>query len=181
MIETKENKGENTVYEIGYLVLPSIPEDSLSGVVSSIQEVVKGAGGVEVDGESPIKKNLAYEMSKTVGSSKYVVKEAYVGWIKFETTPEAIGEVKLALEKIEELLRFIIVKAPRETFFTFAKSGDESLDEESSEDASSEDQDDQVDDAEDAVDEEDLAVEDEDVAVVVGDELDSSSEAPVVE
>lgn len=110
------------IYEIGYLILPSIPEDGLSLVVEKIKAAFMKAGGKEVDGEEPFKQELSYTMSKSIGASKYVANEAYLGWHKFELEPSQVLEVKSSLEKIDELLRFLLIKAPRESAFTFAKA-----------------------------------------------------------
>jgi ribosomal protein S6 len=122
MANTEETKAESQVYEIGYLVLPSIGEDKVGGVVSKIKEAVAASGGQELEGEEPFMIDLSYTMSKTVGASKYVANEAYLGWLKFEIEPSKALEVKMALEKIDELLRFLLIKAPRETHFTFEKA-----------------------------------------------------------
>lgn len=121
-MSTTEDRAERTVYEIGYLVLPSIPADSLDGVVANITKTFENEGGTRIDGETPFMNDLAYEMSKQVGARKYVVREAYIGWVKFELEPSKIETVKAALEKMDELLRFLIVKVPRETTFTFAEA-----------------------------------------------------------
>ncbi|MDP3763448.1 MAG: 30S ribosomal protein S6 [bacterium] len=111
-----------TVYELSFLILPSIPEDKLSDVVNSIRKVVTKEGGIEIDAEAPFKQPLAYSMSKTIGASHYVLTDAYLGWIKFEVEPANVLAIKVGVEKIEEILRFLLVKAPRETIFTFAKA-----------------------------------------------------------
>jgi len=116
-IVTKEG---STVYEIGYLILPSIPEDKLVDVVALIRKVITKEGGVEIDAEAPIKQDLAYPMSKTIGASRYVLSDAYLGWIKFEAEPLKVLIIKSEIEKIAEVLRFLLIKAPRETTFTFA-------------------------------------------------------------
>ena len=110
------------VYELGFLILPSIAEGELVSVVGKIKAVVEKAGGVEVAGEAPFKYPLSYTMSKTVGASRYVVNDAYIGWIKFELEPSQALEVKLGVEKISEILRSLLIKAPRETTFTFEKA-----------------------------------------------------------
>ena len=110
------------VYELGYLILPSIAEDALSGVVDKIRALVNEAGGKEIDSEAPFKQPLSYSMSKTIGASRYVLTDAYLGWIKFEVEPSKIAAVKAGVEKIAEILRFLLIKAPRETTFTFAKA-----------------------------------------------------------
>ncbi len=111
-----------TVYELGFLILPSIPEDKLAEVGVSIRKVVTKEGGTEIDAEAPLKYPLAYSMSKTVGASRYVLSDAYLGWIKFEVEPAKVLAIKIGVEKIEEILRFLLVKVPRETIFTFAKA-----------------------------------------------------------
>lgn len=121
-MSTTEDHKEKKVYEIGYSILPSIPEENLPQVVSKISTVVKEAGASEFDSEAPIKMDLAYAMSKTVGSRKYIVNEAYVGWMKFEAESSAAEIVKTGLERIEEVLRFLLIKAPRESAFTFAEA-----------------------------------------------------------
>ena len=113
---------ELTVYEIGYLILPSIPEDKLSNVTDTIRKVIAKDGGVEIAAEEPFKENLAYTMSKTIGASRYVLSDAYLGWIKFEVAKDKIAAIKVAVEKIEEVLRFLLIKTPRETTFTFAQA-----------------------------------------------------------
>lgn len=115
-----EDRQEAQVYEVGYLVLPSIPEESLPNTVSKINSAIEAAGGTRIDGEDPFLMDLAYQMKKAVGARNYVVDEAYIGWTKFECEPARVEEVKNALEKMEEILRSLIMKAPRETTFTFA-------------------------------------------------------------
>lgn len=122
-MENKEDqKDELTVYEIGYLVLPSIPEEEVSKVTDSIKKVIAEEGGSEIDGETPFKQKLAYSMSKTVGASRYVVDDAYLGWIKFELDKTKALDLKSKIEKISEVLRFLLIKTPRKTTFTFAKA-----------------------------------------------------------
>ncbi|MFH1473056.1 MAG: 30S ribosomal protein S6 [bacterium] len=110
------------VYELSYLLLPSIPEENLPAVVTSLQNIIEKAGGQIFDSEAPFKRGLAYQMSKIVGASNYIVKEAYIGWLKFDDSPSKIAEINIAVEAIPEVLRFLLVKAPRETVFTFAST-----------------------------------------------------------
>jgi len=108
------------IYEIGYSILPSVAEDKLSVVVEKIKKAIQGAGGNEIDGEDPRSIPLSYTMSKTIGARKYVADDAFFGWLKFEIEPENVNKVKVVVEKIDEVLRFLLIKTPRETSFTFA-------------------------------------------------------------
>jgi ribosomal protein S6 len=121
-LKNTRDKEEFQVYELAYLILPSIPEDNLSETVNTIKKIITKAGGKEIDGESPHKREIAYEMRKVVGSSRYQVNEAYFGWIKFESSPIEIIKIKAEVERIEEVLRSLVTKAPRQTYFTFAEA-----------------------------------------------------------
>ncbi len=122
MKDNQDQKESQTVYELAYLILPSIAEDRLSAVVDSIKAIIAKAGGSEIAGEDPFIQDLSYTMNKTVGASRYVVNEAYLGWIKFEATPEAVLGIKIEVENMGEILRALLIKAPRETTFTFAEA-----------------------------------------------------------
>lgn len=115
-----EDRKEALVYELGYLVLPSVAEEQLSQVVDTIKGILKKVGAKELDSEDPLKTDLAYTMSKSVGARKYVVDEAYIGWVKFEVDGSVLKEVDDAMKLQEEVLRHLIVKTTRETQFTFA-------------------------------------------------------------
>ena len=110
------------VYELGYLILPSIPEDGIPSVTAKIKALIEKVGAKEIDGEEPMKTDLAYSMTKTVGASRYVVNDAYIGWTKFELDPSEALNLKASIEKVDEVLRFLLIKAPKESNFTFAKA-----------------------------------------------------------
>ena len=126
-MSTTENHetGVSKVYELSYLLLPSIPEENLPQVVIKLQETINKNGGEKLDGEDPFLHELSYEMTKVVGASRYVVKNAYIGWIKFELGHDAESEnhpmelIKNEIELMPEVLRFLLVKAEKETRFTF--------------------------------------------------------------
>src|SRR3989344_6941685 len=114
------------VYELGYLILGSFPEESLPEVVKKIKSLISN----EIGSEDPIKIDLAYTMTKSVGASSYVVDEAYFGWIKFDLPAEAsakeggehpVENIRAKLSEMSEVLRFILIKASRENTVTFAK------------------------------------------------------------
>jgi len=133
MSENIDIKEGVTVYEVGYLLLPSIPEESLSGVVDSMKSIVTKEGGNVLGGEDPFKYDLAYTMSKTIGASRYVVNDAYIGWLKFELEAGNAPKVKAEIEKMNEVLRLLLIKTPHETGFTFAKARQALLDKEEAE------------------------------------------------
>ncbi len=118
---TEDHKQDVQVYELGYLILPSVTPDNVTTVVSKIVSLIEKTG-TRLDSEDPFLETLAYSMSKTVGARKYVVDEAYIGWMKFEAEPQHVEAIKREVDAIEEVLRTLLIKAPRETVFTFAKA-----------------------------------------------------------
>ena len=110
------------IYELGYLILPSLAEDKALQAAEAIKSLVSANGGSVFAGENPFKIDLAYTMAKTVGASRYVVNDAYIGWTKFELEPEKLEDLRAGVDKMDEVLRFLLVKAPKETTFTFAQS-----------------------------------------------------------
>lgn len=119
---TDTESGEVQVYELGYLLLPSIAEEAVGSVVDKIRNLITQAGGKEIDGEEPFLTELAYAMTKTVGASRYVVNDAYMGWLKFEAEAGKVSALKEEVTRLEEVLRALLIKAPRESDFTFAKA-----------------------------------------------------------
>ena len=119
-ITEDHNEVDVSVYEVGYLVLPSVTVDNLPQVVSNIRSIIEKAGATPLDSEDPVLEDLAYSMSKTISARKYVVDEAYIGWMKFEAESNMVEAIKLGVDKIEEILRTLLIKVPRETTFTFA-------------------------------------------------------------
>ena len=113
---------EKQVYELSYLVLPSIAEDKVSEVVTKIKGAVAQVGGEVFAEEAPIQMELAYTMDKVVGASRYVVNEAYIGWVKFEAVPADVAKLSITINSMDEVVRSLLIKAPRETEFTFAKA-----------------------------------------------------------
>lgn len=110
------------IYELCFLILPSIPEDKIGETMDTLRKIVKKSEGVEIDAEIPFKYPLSYQMSKTIGASRYVVDDAYIGWIKFELEASSVPSIRNEVEKIPEILRFLLTKAERETSFNFSKA-----------------------------------------------------------
>lgn len=102
------------VYEIGYHVLPSFPEERLSEESAKLKEAIVSFGGVILSEEEPRLMALAYPIDKTIENKRTWFESAFFGWIKFEAGPEAIGQLKKLMEEDTSILRFIMVKTVRE-------------------------------------------------------------------
>jgi ribosomal protein S6 len=124
MTEEIENKeGSQRVYEVGYLLLPSIPEERLSENSDAIKKMISDVSGTIISQGDPQFRNLSYEMVKTIGTRNEKFRTAYFGWIKFETDAENIAPLQEKLKMTDAILRFLLIKTVREdTLSSFARA-----------------------------------------------------------
>ncbi len=110
----EKEEGNSRVYEVGYLLLPSIPEEKISDLVSAIKKMIAEAKGEIISQGDPQSKTLSYEMVKTIGTKNERFRTAYFGWIKFEMDAENILGLQEKLRATQEILRFLLIKTVRE-------------------------------------------------------------------
>lgn len=107
------------VYEVGFLLLPTIPEEHLTTEVENIKSVIAQHEGQFITEDFPKLRPLAYAMTKHTTGSNQKFDTAYFGWVKFEAAPGVIPMVKETLDKNANILRFMIISTVREnTMFT---------------------------------------------------------------
>lgn len=114
----KREQLENTpkVYEIGYLLVPSIAEEQVAGNVQEIKAVLEKFETSYITEDFPKLQPLAYTMVKNVGGGiRHKHDKAYFGWIKFETMASHIPQIKAELDKNLNLLRYMIINTVRES------------------------------------------------------------------
>ncbi len=113
--EKTQEKGDMlTVYEVSYLLLPSLAVEQVPAKAEAIEKVLTGAGGVVLSGEMPVLIDLAYPMTKVVQTVRHKANTGYFGWTKFEMATEGMDEVKKALDANDEILRYMIIKTVKE-------------------------------------------------------------------
>ena len=121
MKEKEDNLDEIQVYEVGFHILPTVPEEKVQEELSLIEDVISKNGGSIIAQDFPKMRTLAYDVAKTVDTKRLSFNKAYFGWIKFEIGKENIAKIKNALDTNLNILRFIIIKTVRETPYTFRK------------------------------------------------------------
>ncbi len=110
------------IYEVGYLILPTVGEDALAPEVSKLKETLSDASAKVIGDEYPALINLQYEMTKRIDTKNVRFDQAYFGWIKFETEGESIEKIKKQLDLNKVLLRYIIISTVRENTLHAKKS-----------------------------------------------------------
>ena len=102
------------VYELGYLLAPTIPEENVSGVYGNLKELISSLGGVHIADEMPKTMTLAYAMTKVVANVRSKFSTAYFGWVKFSMDSDKILELKKKLDLDPNMVRFLILKTVKE-------------------------------------------------------------------
>jgi small subunit ribosomal protein S6 len=105
---------ERRVYELGYLIIPLVSEENLGALVSALKSLIENSGGIVIGDEWPKMRNLAYDMSKKIETTKHTFDTAYFSWMKFEAEPSAVALIKEGATKMENVLRFMIIQTVRE-------------------------------------------------------------------
>ncbi len=110
----EEKEFRVSVYEVGYLMVPTISEENLGGEVTLFKDMFTENGAVFISDEYPKLMELAYEMSRSINNKKQKFSYGYFGWVKFECTTTQAKIIKAILDKNEKLVRFLMIKTVRE-------------------------------------------------------------------
>lgn len=126
-IEGEENFSEEkeirtSVYEVGYLMVPTIAEESLGGEVTLFKDMFTENGAIFISDEYPKLIELAYEMSRSINNKKQKFSYGYFGWVKFECSTSSAKIIKAILDKDEKLVRFLMIKTVRENTMSVKRS-----------------------------------------------------------
>lgn len=110
-----EKESKMTVYEVGYLLIPTIAEENVGGEVTSLKDMLSTNGAQFISDEYPKMIELAYQMSRDIANKKNKFTTGYFGWVKFELPTENALTVKGNLDKNESIIRYLMIKTVRES------------------------------------------------------------------
>ena len=106
---------EPKVYEIGFLLVPTLATESVPDEINAIRNTVESLHGLMIaDGGTPELLELSYPMDKKVANKKIVYESAYFGWVKFHARPDALPALKKALEENPKIIRFLLITTVKE-------------------------------------------------------------------
>ena len=111
--EISGNKNSR-VYELGYLLVPSIPPEDVSINYGNLKELVSSFGGEIIADEMPRLMTLAYPMQKVISNVRNKFSTAYFGWTKFTMDSDKVLELKKNLDLDPNFVRFLILKTVKE-------------------------------------------------------------------
>lgn len=114
--ETVKNevKESHLVYEVGFLLLPTLPEEKMPEIMANIKGIIEKKGGEIISEDAPKMRPLAYEISKMIQTKNSAFDHAYFGWVKFEIESSELSSVKKSIESMDEILRALFIKTIRE-------------------------------------------------------------------
>ncbi len=115
IVTADETKGGDLkVYEVGYLLVPSILEEDVPTMYGNLKELISSLGGVMISDEMPVMINLAYTMQKTVQNVRSKYDTGYFGWIKFYMDADKVLDLKKKLDLDANIIRFLLLKTVKE-------------------------------------------------------------------
>lgn len=109
-----EIETNSRVYEVGYLLVPTLSTEDMPSVYSSLKDLVVSLKGDIISDEMPKMIPLAYQMVKVVQNVRNKFDTAYFGWVKFEMSPDKVLELKKKLDLDPNFIRFLIQKTVKE-------------------------------------------------------------------
>ena len=116
MDETNK-QGHASIYEIGYLIASSIPEEKIPEENQTLRKIVADTTAIIAE-EAPHRESLAYPIrKKTVSGSYDSYSEAYFGWIKFEVDSDKVEAIKKSFEKHPSVIRVLLISTIRENTY----------------------------------------------------------------
>ena len=122
---------QTKTYELAYLALSHLSGQEVETLRTTLREEVVTKGGQVLSEGEVHYLPLAYEIVKKVGSQNTRHQEAYFSWIKLTVDPSALEDLEATLRSMDDILRHMIILAPRDDSLTdvFSLEGEEETDE----------------------------------------------------
>ncbi len=112
---------DNRTYELGYILVPTLPEADVETAVATLKSTITTVEGAVLSEGTPEFIDLAYQIEKNVKSKKMKWTQGYFGWIKFTAAPETLEALKKVFDGNLELMRYMLVKTDAENNVVFKK------------------------------------------------------------
>lgn len=109
------------LYELGFILVPTIPELEVAEKVEALKSLIKKEEGVVTTEGAPEYIDLAYTIERSLGSKKNKYSQGYFGFVKFEAEPSALEALKKALDIEESLVRYLLIKTDPTNTVIFKK------------------------------------------------------------
>ncbi len=95
------------MYELVYIVRPTVEEQTLAAVNEKIAKFINSGGGAITHRDDWGKRRLAYSVLKFT--------EGFYTVLQFNLPPSAVRELERSLQLTEEILRYLVVRVDEAT------------------------------------------------------------------
>ncbi len=117
MIDTLSQDDSLKVYEIGYLLISSIPKEKVEETVESLKKILIDKGASILSMESAELIPILYTMEKKIGGTNHSFDQGYFGWFKFEISSSEIESIKKTFEVHTDMLRMLLINTVKENTY----------------------------------------------------------------
>ena len=114
MEDINETEANSRVYEVGYLLVPTLSEEEIPAMYGNLKELVLSLGGKMISDDMPRMIPLSYVMSKVLKNVRHKFDSAYFGWVKFFMDADKIADLKKKLDLDQNVIRFLMIKTVKE-------------------------------------------------------------------
>ncbi len=109
-----DNIDERKIYEIGYLLVPYLPAEGISGSAETIiRAKIVAEGGEVTSALEPVMTRLAYTITKILNNKHTKFSDGYFGALRFKAEGEMVKKLEEVWKKDENIIRFLLVTLPK--------------------------------------------------------------------
>jgi ribosomal protein S6 len=118
----KMEKSENGVYELGFILVPSITEEKLPEVFGTLKGIMQDMGAVIFAEEAPKMTTLSYTMEKTINNKIERFKDGFFGWLKFELIAGDVSKLDAKMRLRDDVIRHLLISTVHENTIASKRS-----------------------------------------------------------
>ncbi len=113
-VDIDQNEEESRVYEASFHIVPSGGEEGALKEFEAIRTLLESKKAAILGQDIPRPITFAYEIQKDIERKRHTFPNGYFGWFVFEADPSAAHAVKEALNTMNSVIRFLLVKTIKE-------------------------------------------------------------------
>jgi ribosomal protein S6 len=114
MATTRQASESVRMYEIGYVVAPTVPEDEVANIASDLQSAITDVDGEVLASQVPEARDLAYTMEATTSAGEREFERGQFGWVQFSVDTSDLSKIESVVEDETDVMRALTVKITEE-------------------------------------------------------------------
>jgi ribosomal protein S6 len=106
----KDLDSDVALYDLGYHLIDSIPEDEVVSHAKRVQGFIEKEGGKVVNEKAPVRISLAYTISRMTKGKREDYSGAYFGTLIFECERSSLSKIEKAIVADPHVLRHLLIE-----------------------------------------------------------------------